>query len=136
MEVPAQREIGRVDANIIESFRLWMIATRKRRKPNSSKENISDLNRNHEPIGVSASRFQILAQVSDEFVNLVHAAPKDIPSISYDHNTSHVNEVKNPHIHPAMPMSGVDGVGMSDNEDLMVQETPLALMTDVSDQQH
>ena len=54
-------KIGRVDANIIESFGLWMIATRKRKKPNSSKENISDLNRNHELIGVSASRFQILA---------------------------------------------------------------------------
>lgn len=59
-----------------------MIATRKRRKPNSSKENISDSNRNHKPIGVSASRFQILSQVSDECVNLVHAAPKDIPSTS------------------------------------------------------
>ena len=37
-----------------------------------------------------------------------------------DHNTSHVNEVENPHIHPVVPMSGVDGVEMSDNEDSMV----------------
>lgn len=57
------------------------------------------------------------------------ADPQDV------HNISCVKEVGNAHTHPAVPMSGVDGDGMSDDEDSMVQETPLALMDDVNGQQ-
>ena len=51
------------------------------------------------------------------------------------HNTSHVKEIENAHTHLVVPMSDVDGDGMSDDEDSMVQETPLTLMADVNGQQ-
>ena len=51
------------------------------------------------------------------------------------HNTSGVNEVENAHIHHVVPMSEVDGAGMSDNDDSIVQKMLLALMADVNDQQ-
>lgn len=52
------------------------------RKPNSGKLSFGDLNRNRELAGAGTSRFQILAQVPDEFENPVHAAFTDIPSTS------------------------------------------------------
>ena len=39
------------------------------------------------------------------------------------------------HNHPAVPMSGVDGDGMAEDEVSMVQEMPLAWMDDVLGQQ-
>lgn len=81
-EAPAQHDVGRKDDDNVVPFGPWMIATRRGRKPNSGKENISDLNRNREHAGASTSRFQILAQVTDECENPVHAAFTDIPSTS------------------------------------------------------
>ncbi|KAK9190246.1 hypothetical protein WN943_018848 [Citrus x changshan-huyou] len=57
-----------------------MIANRRGRKPNSGKLSFDDLNCNRELAGAGTSRFQILAQVPDEFENPVHAAFTDIPS--------------------------------------------------------
>ena len=51
-------------------------------------------------------------------------------------NTSCVNEVENAHTHPEQSTSGVDEAGMSDEEESMVQETPMALMADINDQQN
>ncbi|KAK9187927.1 hypothetical protein WN944_019326 [Citrus x changshan-huyou] len=45
MEVPAQQEIGRANANIVESFGPWMIATKKRRNPNSTPKDIPSTSR-------------------------------------------------------------------------------------------
>lgn len=52
------------------------------------------------------------------------------------HNTSRVNEVENVHMHHVVPISGVNGAGMPNDEDSMVQKTLLALMADVNNQQH
>ncbi|XP_015386679.1 uncharacterized protein LOC107177421 [Citrus sinensis] len=81
-EALAQQEVGHNDDNIVEPFRRWMIATRRCRKSNSGKENINDSNRNCKHAGAGTSRFQILAQVTDECENPVHAAFTDISSTS------------------------------------------------------
>ena len=52
-----------------------------------------------------------------------------------DQNTLRAKEGGNAYTHPAVPMSGVDGDGMADDEDSMVQETQLALMDYVIEQQ-
>ncbi|XP_024038345.1 uncharacterized protein LOC112097376 [Citrus clementina] len=81
-EALAQQEVGHNDDNIVEPFGRWMIATRRCRKSNSGKENINDSNRNCKHAGAGTSRFQILAQVTDECENPVHAAFTDISSTS------------------------------------------------------
>ncbi|KAK9195738.1 hypothetical protein WN943_003863 [Citrus x changshan-huyou] len=39
-------------------------------------------------------------------------------------------------MHHVVPISGVNGAGMPNDEDSMVQKTLLALMADVNNQQH
>lgn len=46
-----------------------------------------------------------------------------------------VKEMEKQHIHSDGVINGVDGLEMSEDEDSMVQETPLALMADVNSQQ-
>ncbi|KAH9722319.1 reverse transcriptase domain-containing protein [Citrus sinensis] len=71
---PASSEANRDDDTMVEPFGPWMIVTRKGRKPNNGQ--------NHEPNGVSESRFHILAQMSDLHENPVHEASTDVPSTS------------------------------------------------------
>ena len=56
-EAPAQQDVSRKDDDNVVPFGPWMIATRRGRKPNSGKENISDLNHNREHAGAGTSRF-------------------------------------------------------------------------------
>ncbi|XP_024038245.1 uncharacterized protein LOC112097293 [Citrus clementina] len=81
-EFSGQKEVGSKDDNNVEPFGPWMIATKRGWKPKIGKENTGDLNRNKEGAGAGISRFQILAQVSEEDENQGHAACTDFPSTS------------------------------------------------------
>ncbi|KAK9205125.1 hypothetical protein WN943_015392 [Citrus x changshan-huyou] len=81
-EFSGQQEVGRKDDSNMEPFGPWMIATKRGRKPISGKEIAGGSNRNREFAGTGISRFQILAQVSDEDGNDGHAACTDLPSTS------------------------------------------------------
>ncbi|KAK9204200.1 hypothetical protein WN943_014458 [Citrus x changshan-huyou] len=124
-EAPAQQDVGRKDDDNVVPFGPWMIATRRGRKPNSGKENISDLNHNREHAGAGTSRD--VRKVATKHRDRQGPDPQHLADSQDVHNISCVKEVGNAHTHPAVPMSGVDGDGMSDDEDSMVQETPLAL---------
>lgn len=62
--------------------------------------------------------------------------PHHLVNPSNDHNTSLANEVENAHIYHVVLMSGVDETRMSDDDDSMVQETPLAMMAHVHGQRY
>ncbi|KAH9769017.1 DUF4283 domain-containing protein [Citrus sinensis] len=53
-----------------------------------------------------------------------------------DRNTACDNVVEKTYTHPEQSMSGAEEAGMSEEEESMVQETPLALMADINDQQN
>lgn len=52
------------------------------------------------------------------------------------HHTSFVNEVETAQTQHVQPTSGVEAAGMSDDEDSMVPETPMASMADINSQQY
>ncbi|KAK9193105.1 hypothetical protein WN944_003802 [Citrus x changshan-huyou] len=52
------------------------------------------------------------------------------------HTTPCVNEVENAQTQPVQPLSSVEAAGMSDDEDLMVQETLMASMDDINGEQY
>ena len=81
-EFSGQKEDGSKDDSHVEPFGPWMIATKRGWKPKIGKENTSDLNRNMESAGAGISRFQILAQVSEEDENQGHADCTDFLSTS------------------------------------------------------
>lgn len=62
--------------------------------------------------------------------------PHHLVDLSNDHSTSLANEVENAHIHHVVLMSRVDETRMSDDDDSMVQETPLAMMAPVHGQRY
>ncbi|KAK9181331.1 hypothetical protein WN944_024468 [Citrus x changshan-huyou] len=51
-------------------------------------------------------------------------------------NTKCANTGENARTHPEQSRSGTDEAAMSEEEETMVQETPMALMADIIDQQH
>lgn len=74
-------------------------------------------------------------EVATEHIERQRSDPQHLADPPDDQNTLRVKECGNAHTYLVVPMSGVDGDGMADDEDLMVQETPLALMDDVTGQQ-
>ena len=61
--------------------------------------------------------------------------PQPVADPPEDQTIHRVNECDIAHNHPAVPMNGVVGDGMAEDEVEMVQETPLAWMDDVLGQQ-
>ena len=61
--------------------------------------------------------------------------PQQVADPPNDQTIHQVNEGDSAHNHPVVPMNGVDGDAMVENEVEMVQETHLAWMDDVLEHQ-
>ncbi|XP_024041874.1 uncharacterized protein LOC127898858 [Citrus sinensis] len=129
-EAPGQHAKGCNGDSTVEPFGPWMMAPRRGRKPNNGRVNTGDLNRNREFTGAGTSR-----EVATDHIERQGSDPQPLADPPNNHNTSRVKEGGHVCNHPDVPMSGMDGDGMTDDEISMVQETPLALMDDVSGQQ-
>ncbi|KAK9207991.1 hypothetical protein WN944_000342 [Citrus x changshan-huyou] len=73
--------------------------------------------------------------VTAEHIERQGPNPQQVADPPDDQTIHRGNEGDSAHNHPVVPMNGVDGDGLVENEVEMVQETPLAWMDDVLGQQ-
>lgn len=73
--------------------------------------------------------------VTAEHIERQGPDPQQVADPPDDQTIHRVNEGDSAHNHPVVPINGVDGDGMVENEVEMVQETPLAWMEEVLGQQ-